>query len=67
MPIGPVLTYRSVLAKGAEAAAIYLVTNGQKMLIPNPPVFDLFNFAPNKVVVVPQVVIDFLPQGSNVG
>jgi hypothetical protein len=66
VPAGATLTSGAVLAKGS-AAPIYLVTNGQKLWIPDPTVFNKFYFNSGKVITVPDVVINFVPQGPNIG
>jgi hypothetical protein len=66
-PHGAALTSGAVLAIGLGTAPIYLVTNGQKLWIPNPAVFNQFYFNQGRVVVVPDVVISSVPQGVNVG
>ncbi len=66
VPQGPALTNGAVLAKGSHPQT-YLVTNGQKLWIPNPETFKKFGFNAGKVVTVPDVVIDFIPTGPNVG
>ncbi len=66
VPSGPALTNGAVLAKGSGAAT-YLVTNGQKLWIPNPDTFNKFSFNSAKVVTVPDVVINAIPSGPNVG
>lgn len=62
VPGGPALTNGAVLAKGS-GSPVYLVTNGQKLWIPNPETFNKFGFSWDKIVTVPDVVIDFIPTG----
>ncbi|KHK58361.1 hypothetical protein PI87_00960 [Ralstonia sp. A12] len=66
VPRGPALTNGAVLAKGS-GSPVYLVTNGQKLWIPNPETFNKFAFNWDKIVTVPDVVIDFIPTGPNIG
>ncbi|HWW03931.1 hypothetical protein [Collimonas sp.] len=66
IPSGPPLTSGAVLAKGSPSN-IYLVTNNQKLWIPNPATFEKFSFSSNKVVTVPDVIINAVQAGPNVG
>jgi hypothetical protein len=66
VPVGLPLTSGAVLAKGS-GAAIYVITNGQKLWIPDPTVFNKFYFNSGKVVTVPDVIINSVPQGLNIG
>jgi len=66
VPRGVPLTSGAVLAKGS-GPAIYVVTNGQKLWIPDPTVFNKFYFNSGKVVTVPDVIINSIPQGLNIG
>ncbi len=66
VPLGLALTSGAVLAKGSGAPE-YLVTNGQKLWIPSPAVFGQFYFNSGKVVTVPDVIINSIPQGLNIG
>lgn len=67
VPRGPGLTPGAVLAKGGGAAPEYLVSNGTKQWIPDPATFKKFAFNAGKVETVPQIVIDYVPPGPNVG
>lgn len=67
IPRGPALSVGAVLAKGAASAPVYLITNGKKQWIPDPAVLAKFNFNGGKVVATPQVIIDAIPSGANVG
>lgn len=67
VPRGPALTSGAVLARGNAAAPEYLVSNGTKQWIPDPATFNKFAFNAGKVVTVPQIVIDYVPSGRNVG
>jgi hypothetical protein len=66
IPSGPALTSGAVLAKGSSPA-IYLVTNNQKLWIPDPATFEKFSFNGSKVNTVADVIINFVPTGPNVG
>lgn len=67
IPKGPQLTSGAVLVKSPSSAPQYLVTNGQKLWIPNPDVVKKFYFNSAKLVSLPQVVVDAIPQGANIG
>ncbi|MET0650291.1 MAG: hypothetical protein ABW208_27095 [Pyrinomonadaceae bacterium] len=53
-----------MLAKG-DSDAVYLVSTGVKMLIPNMDIFNRYQFNISKIKKVPQVVIDSIPNGPN--
>lgn len=59
----PPLSSDAVLAIGEGLHTRYLVSNGLKYGVPSPPVFDRYGFNPYKVVVVPPVVINAIPNG----
>ena len=63
---GDPLTSGAVLLKGNSAPNTYLVTNGVKMWIPSPDIFQTYQFNSGAVVTVPQIVADFIPSGPNV-
>ncbi|RAS22631.1 hypothetical protein [Paraburkholderia bryophila] len=67
VPRGPALTSGAVLAKGNGAPQEYLVSNGTKQWIPDPATFKKFAFNASKVVTVPQIIIDYVPSGRNIG
>jgi len=54
------------LIKGDQAPQVYLVDNGLKRWIINPDVFNKYYFDWNKVRVIPQVVIDYVPPGEDI-
>lgn len=64
--LGLPITPGAVLAKASNHPAIYLIDHSQKRWIVSPPVFDKYYFAWNRVVVVPPVVINSIPTGSNI-
>lgn len=66
MPEGVPLSNGALLAKG-EGDKVFLVTNEKKVHIPNPAVFEKFNFNADTIVVVPQLLIDYIPTGPDVG
>ena len=67
IPQGQQLTSGALLVKSPSGAPVYLLTNGKKRWIPSPDVFAKFSFNSAKVVNLPQVVVDALPQGVNIG
>ncbi|MGF6240447.1 hypothetical protein P3T42_002198 [Paraburkholderia sp. GAS38] len=67
VPPGPALTSGAVLSKGDSSAPVYLVTNNHKQWIPDEAAFNKFAFNSAKIAIVPQVVIDYVPAGPNVG
>jgi hypothetical protein len=56
----------AVLSKGNLTPAVYLIDNGQKRHIISPAVMDKYNFAWNRIYVVPQVQIDAIPTGPSI-
>ena len=67
VPAGPALTSGAVLAKGNSSAPEYLITNGYKQWIPDPATFNKFAFNSSKVVSIPNIIINYVPTGPNVG
>jgi hypothetical protein len=69
MPMGVPFTSGAVLATspGGAGTPIYVVTNGQKLWIPSQAVFTQFHFNSPAVVTVPDIIINFIPQGLNIG
>ena len=63
---GPALTSGAVLAEANGSAPVYLVTNGVKMWIPTPDIFNRYQFKQASIQVVAPVLIDFIPSGPNV-
>jgi hypothetical protein len=66
IPHGPALTTGAILAKG-NSATVYLITNNQKQGIPDMATFNKFYFNSKTIVTLPQIVVDFLLTGPNVG
>jgi len=64
IPQGPWLTDGAVLAKGESFAPVYLVTNGHKLWVTAPATMDKYNFAWNRIVVLPNVLIEGIPYGG---
>lgn len=65
VPMGPPLSSGALLARGAATDPQYLVTNGQKCWIPSPTVVTKFSF--KQATAYPQVMVDYIPTGENVG
>jgi hypothetical protein len=65
IPQGNALSLGSVLAKGS-GDLVYLVTDGTRMLVPDPATFNQFHFSWNKIVDLPDVVMTGLQLGSPV-
>ena len=63
---GPALSVNAVLAKADNSDRVYLVTNGVKMWIPSPDIFNRYQFNGAKIVTVPSILIDSIPNGPNV-
>ncbi|MGG1948830.1 hypothetical protein AB1286_29165 [Trinickia sp. NRRL B-1857] len=63
-PPGPAISSGAVIAQGAGPAQ-YLITNDVKMWIPSPAVVAQFSF--NSPVVVPNILLEFISTGPNVG
>ena len=63
--MGAALTDGTVLAKGDNAGAVYLVSNGQKRWITSPATMDKYYFNWNHIFVVPHVLVDFIPNGPS--
>src|SRR2546423_798713 len=54
------ITEGAVLAK-SQQPAVYLIDNGMKRWVTSPGVMDKFYFSWDKIQVVPQVLLDFIP------
>ena len=63
---GADITMGAVLAKSNLLANVYLIDNGRKRWITNSEVMDKFYFAWDKIQVVPEVVLDFIPNGADI-
>jgi hypothetical protein len=65
MPIGTALSDGAVLAKGNASNAVYLVSNGKKRWITSPNAMEKYHFNWKHIFVIPQILVDSLPTGSN--
>jgi hypothetical protein len=63
---GPALSANAVLAKADNSERVYLVTNGIKMWIPSPDIFNRYQFNWNKVVTVPSILMESIPNGPDI-
>ncbi len=65
LPIGTALSDGAILAKGTASNAVYLITNYKKRWITSPAAMDKYYFKWGNVYVVPQILINSIPTGSN--
>lgn len=63
---GPALSSGAVLAQAAGNPTIYLVSNGVKYAIPNPDVFNRYQFNWQAVQVVAPILINSIPNGPDI-
>lgn len=63
---GPAITSGAVLVQAAGLAPVYLVTNGVKMWIPTPDIFNRYQFNSSNIQSCSPVVINCIPNGPNV-
>ena len=63
---GAALSVDAILAQAQGRAEVYLVSNGVKMWIPNPDIFNRYQFNSAKIQVVAPILIDSIPSGPNV-
>ena len=59
------LSNGAILARAASTAPVFLVSNGIKRWITSPPVMDKYYFNWNRIYVVPDVLVNFIPAGPN--
>lgn len=65
LPIGAALSDGAVLAKGNASSAVYVISNGVKRWVTSPAAMDKYYFNWSHVFVVPQILINSIPTGSN--
>jgi len=65
IPEGKQITDGAFLSKGS-GPEVYLIDNGVKRWIISPAVMDKYNFDWNKIVVIPQLAINYIPTGPNI-
>ena len=61
---GRALDENSILVRGISSETIYLLDSGTKRPISSRRIMDKYDFDERAVVVVPQVLIDAVPQGE---
>lgn len=61
---GPPLDYGAVLIRGRGSEPIYVLDGGKKRLITCPGTMDKYGFNEESVVVVPQILVDAIPDGE---
>jgi len=65
VPRGDEVSSGAVLAEDS-GGLVYLVMNGKKLLIPDPPTFNQFYFSWNKIANVPDAVMTSVPSGVQI-
>ena len=63
---GADITVGAVLVKSSQMANVYLIDNGTKRRVSSPPIMDKFYFAWDKIQIVPEIVLDFIPNGADI-
>ena len=63
---GTSLTSGALLAQVDGTSPCYLITNGQKWLIPSADVFTAYQFNSKNIQSFPQIILDSIPNGPNV-
>jgi len=65
IPEGAGIWDGAVLARGATLSPVYLITDNVRMWVTAPAVMDKYYFAWNKVVVVPNAIIQSIYNGAS--
>lgn len=65
IPEGPALDEGALLVRGRCSERIYLLNQGRKHSISGQAVMDKYDFDERSVVVVPQILIDAVPEGES--
>lgn len=60
------LTSGAILAQGTGTSPVYLITNGVKMWIPTPDIFNAYMFNSKLIQFVDPILLDFIPNGPDV-
>ncbi|HKR15473.1 MAG TPA: hypothetical protein VJT15_25625 [Pyrinomonadaceae bacterium] len=63
---GDALSSGAMLIKGSSSVNIYLLSNGVKMWIPSPTIFQINQFNSAAVLTLPQIVVDSIPSGPDI-
>ena len=66
IPEGRALSSQAVLIKELEEAEIYLFTDGVKMWVPTPDIFNLYQFDWNKLGQFSAAFMDAIPKGPDI-
>lgn len=64
IPEGPALDEGALLVRGRCSERIYLLDQGRKRPISSQAIMDKYDFDEESVVVVPQILIDAVPEGK---
>ena len=64
IPEGPALDEGALLVRGRCSERIYLLDQGRKCPISSQAIMDKYDFDEESVVVVPQILIDAVPEGE---
>lgn len=62
--LGPQLDNLTVLVRGAATPNVYILDGHRKRWITSPAIMDKYNFAWERVVVVPQIIVDSISTGD---
>ena len=65
MPRSNEISSGAVLARGSDGL-VYLVMQGQKMLVPNESTFNQFYFGWNNILAIPDVIMNSIPSGVEI-
>ena len=65
---GPALSQGALLVRSdvTKDAKVYLLSNGVKRWIPNPEIFNLYQFNASRIVSLPVIVINSIPTGPDI-
>lgn len=63
---GENLTAGAALAQSDTSSPVFLVSNGVRMWVPNMDIFNRYQFSVPQIRKVPQVVIDYVPNGPQI-
>jgi hypothetical protein len=63
---GPQITDGAILSLPINSSPLYLIDNGKKRLILSTEATKYYNFNWDKVVKIPQILLDFIPTGPSI-
>jgi hypothetical protein len=67
IPVGTPISHGACLAKANDGTAtVWLVDNRQKRAIASLAIFGKYHFNENRIVFVPRVVIEAIPDGAGI-